>query len=175
MTSAAEHEGIVKAALFAAFADTPYPGDGNIVVDQSVFDPESTEVVSAFAGMRWEDISVEMVRRFKEALPLFTPVAFRFYLPAYMVACVDASYDVDVALDSVLFNLTPRMPQSEWQRDFFQARVEGFFRPQVDAIRSFLALMKQYELADWATEGKIPPRDRIGRAVDFWAQFPGKV
>ena len=174
MTSAEEHGGIVKTALFAAFANTPYPGDKNIVVDQNVFDPECTEIVNAFTGMKWQDVSVEMVLQFKEALPLFTPAAFSFYLPAYMVACVDAYYDVDVALDSVLFNLTPPVSQSGWQWDFFQARIENFAGLQVDAIRSFLALMIEYELADWACEDKIPPRDRIGRAMDFWAQFPGK-
>lgn len=175
MKSVAENGVIVKVALFAAFADIPYPGDENIVVDQNVFDPECTEIVSAFTGMKWQDVSVEMVLQFKEALPLFTPAAFSFYLPAYMVACVDAYYDVDVALDSVLFNLTPPVSRSGWQWDFFQARVKGFSGPQVDATRSFLTLMNEYELADWASAGKVPPRERIGRAMDFWAQFPGRA
>lgn len=159
----------MKAALLAAFAAVPYPGDERIVVDQEAFDPECAEIVRAFTGMRWQDVSVETVRRFKDALPLFTPEAFGFYLPAYMVACIDAPHEVDVALDSVLFRLTPPLPASGWRWDFFQARVQGFKALQVDAIRSFLALMNQRELADWAHEGKIPPRERIGRAIDFWA------
>lgn len=159
----------MKAVLLAAFADMPYPGDENIVVDQDVFDPECAEIVRAFTGMKWQDVPVEMVRRFKDALPLFTPEAFGFYVPTYMTACIDAPHEVDVALDSVLFNLTPPVPESGWQWDFFQARVEGFKGPQADAIQSFLALMNQRELADWAREGKVPPRERIGRAIDFWA------
>jgi hypothetical protein len=169
MTRNAQLGVTVNAALYTAFVDVPHPGDKNIVVDQDTFDPEGADVVRAFTGMRWQDVSAEMVRRFKDALPLFTPEAFVFYLPAYMAACINAPHDIDVALDSVLFNLTPPMLESGWQRDFFEARVKEFNAPQVDAIRSFLALMHERELADWAHEGKIPPRERIGCAIDFWA------
>src|SRR4051794_33677193 len=90
----------VKTKILKAFAATPYPGDKNLVTDQSGYDPEYREVLRAFKGKGWKDISVEMVRKYKDALPLFTPAAFRYYLPAYMIACVDSYYDVDTVRDS---------------------------------------------------------------------------
>lgn len=162
---------VVKTKILDAFGATPYPGDEDLVADQSGYDPECTEIASAFKGKDWKDVSVEMLRKHKEALPLFTPAAFRYYLPAYMTGCADSYYDVDVALDSVLFNLTPPKPRSGWEWDFFWARAQQFNERERDAIRSFLELMDQYERADWASEGMEPPGDRVAPALDFWAEL----
>lgn len=162
---------VVKAKILEAFGATPYPGDENLVVDQSGYDPECIEIVTAFTGKDWKDVSVEMLRKHKEALPLFTAAAFRYYLPAYMSGCADAYHDVDVALDSVLFNLAPPEPRSGWEWDFFWVRVQQFSELEREAIRSFLELMDEYERADWASEGMEPPEDRVGPALNFWTEF----
>jgi hypothetical protein len=152
-----------------AFDATPYPGNERLVVDQSGNDPEGTAIASAFRGKEWEDVSVEMLRSHADALPLFTPAAFRYYLPAYMIGAIDHFYDLGVALDGVLFNLRPPEERSGWEWDFFCARSQQFEETEREAIRSFLELMHRYELADWGSEGIEPPRDRVGPALDFWA------
>jgi len=167
----AQLQRVTKAKILEAFKTTLYPGDEDLVADQSDYDPECMEIMSAFKGKDWTDVSVEMLRKYKEALPLFTPAAFRYYLPAYMSGCVDAYYDVDVALDSVLFNLTPPKSRSGWEWDFFWVRAQQFSEQERDAIRSFLELMAQYERADWAVEGMEPPGDRVGPALNFWREL----
>ncbi|MDA1273064.1 MAG: hypothetical protein O2960_03280 [Verrucomicrobia bacterium] len=170
MTSDHPSNNVVKRKILAAFGGAPYPGEDNLVADQSGFDPECTEVASAFGGQKWQDVSIDLVRRFKEALPLFTPEAFAYYLPAYMVACADDYRGVDVAVDSVIFNLTPPEPRSGWQWDFFLARAGRFAVAEADAIVSFLELIQRYEIEDWAHEGKSPPPERLQHPLDFWSQ-----
>ena len=162
---------IVKAKIAGAFDFTPYPGDENLVTDQSGYNPEASEIEGAFRGKDWKDISVETILKLKAALPLFTPAAFRYYLPAYMIACVDSYYDVDVALDSVFFNLTPPKSRRGWEWDLFWVRAQQFNKKERDAISSFLELMDQYERVDWASEGMEPPRNRVTLALDFWSNF----
>ena len=161
----------VKEAILAAFKGTPAPDDDELVVDPSSYDLESSEVASAFRSKEWMEVTVGMVHEYKEALPLFTPTAFRYYLPAYMIACVVSYYAVDVALDSVIFNLTPPSERSGWKWDFFWARTKLFSRGEREAILLFLKLMEQYEIRDWATEGKVPPEKRLTTAVDFWSRL----
>lgn len=169
MRSIAQSEGIVKTKILEAFSTTSYPGDENLVADGSGYDPECREIASAFVGKDWRKISVETLRIYAEALPLFTPVAFQYYLPAYMIGCVDSYYGVDVALDSVLFNLTPPEDRSGWEWDHFWARVKLFSEREREAIRSFLELMEQYEVRDWTSEGIEPPENRVKPALDFWS------
>lgn len=165
----------VHTKILEAFASTPYPGDEALVADQSGYDPECNEICSAFKGKNWKDISVEMVNEHKEALPLLTPGAFRYYLPAYMIGCVNSYYDVDVALDSVLFNLTPPQPRSGLEWNSFWTRAQQFNEQESDAIKSFLELMHQYQRADWASEGMEPPADRVGPAIDFWRELTSRT
>ena len=164
----------VKTRILEAFRATPYPGDEDLVTDQSGYDSESREIASAFKGKNWKDISLKMLREHADALPFFTLTAFRYYLPAYMIGCVDSYYDVDVALDSVLFNLTPPKERSGWEWDFFYARAQRFNEQEREAIRSFLDLMDQYGYADWASEGMEPPEARVEPALAFWAELTAK-
>ena len=169
-SSAERSADAVKAKVREAFDASPYPGNENLVVDQSGHDPEGMAIASAFRGKGWEDVSVEMLRSHADALPLFTPAAFRYYLPAYMIGAIDHYYDLDVALDGVLFNLTPPKERSGWEWDFFWARAQQFEESEREAIRSFLELMDRYEHADWASEGMEQPGDRVGPALGFWAE-----
>jgi len=162
---------IVEGKILAGFDATPYPGDDALVTNQSGCDPESEEVFSDFRGKSWKEVPIEILRKHKEALPLLTPRAFRYYLPAYMIGCVDSFYDVDVVLDSVLFNLTPPEPRRGWEWNFFRERAEQFNEQERDAITSFLELMDRYQRADWANEENESLRDRVKPALDFWREL----
>lgn len=164
----AESADTIKAKIREAFEDAPYPGDESLVADQSDYDPESRVIANAFKGKDWRDVSLEMLRNHADALPLFTPAAFRYYLPAYMIGCVDSYYDLNVAPGAVLFNLTPPKQRNEWEWDFFWVRAQQFNEHEKGVIKSFLALMDLYERADWASQGMEPPKDRVGPALEFW-------
>jgi hypothetical protein len=81
----------VKSQIRSAFADTPYPGDYALV--RSVGD-EPDEVVELFRGKDdWRELTADFVDRAGAASPsalsFFSAGAFRFYLPAYLIADLD--------------------------------------------------------------------------------------
>jgi hypothetical protein len=81
----------VKALIRRAFADTPYPRDAALV--RSVGD-EPDEVVELFRGRDdWRALAADFVDRAGAASPsalsFFSAGAFRFYLPAYLIADLD--------------------------------------------------------------------------------------
>ena len=158
----------LKRRILEGFRDTPYPGDDHIVNVRQDINPESRDTATAFKGKDWGDVSVEMVREYKESLPLFTAAAFRYYLPSYMTCCVESPREVDVALDSVLFNLTPPKDRNGWQWNRFSKRAEQFDEGEKEAIRSFLEFMEQNEIDDWDSAGMKPPKSRVKLALEYW-------
>ena len=162
---------VIKAAILDAFQEVPYPGDDLLVVDNSGRDPECREIATAFRGRDWRTVSLQTLRENAEALPLLSPSAFRYYLPAYMIGCAEAYYDLDVVPDSVVFHLTPPKERMGWEWEFFWSRVQDFTAAQRHAIRLFLELMEHYECCDWASEDMAPPEDGAKFAVEFWKQW----
>jgi hypothetical protein len=157
----------VKAKIRQAFEGSVYPGDDNIVADGG-HDPECKETAAAFKTKEWKSVSSDMVRDQKDALSLLTPAAFRYYFPAYLLACLEARNEIDVAWDSVIFDLTPPNQAEGPRRAFFLRRVEGFTALQAEAIRAFLELADEIEKADWASAGMQPPNDRLRAAIEYW-------
>jgi hypothetical protein len=81
----------VKTLIRSAFADTPYPGDDALVRGAG---DEPDEVVDLFRGRTdWRALSPVFVDRAGAASPsalsFFSAGAFRFYLPAYLIADLD--------------------------------------------------------------------------------------
>jgi len=74
----------LKAGIASAFGSVPYPGEGNIAVE--TYDDEGT--TEHFRGTRWQDHTVESLQNFT-VLSFFTPEAFCYYLPAYMLAALE--------------------------------------------------------------------------------------
>jgi hypothetical protein len=161
---------VVKAQIAEAFRDVPYPGDGELVLDQTGRDPEGMEIAEAFRRMEWQSISSETVREHATALPLFTPAAFRYFLPAYMTASLDGYYDLDVAPHSTVFNLTPPTHRAGEKWLFFWDRAQGLTQSEREAVAAFLEVIAEYERMDWASAGMEPPEDRVGPALKWWRE-----
>ncbi len=70
-------------AIEIAFSETPYPGDHNITHCPC---DECTEIAGYFAGKTWKGHRVNDLRCHETALFHCTPDAFRYYLPAFMLA-----------------------------------------------------------------------------------------
>jgi hypothetical protein len=170
MSTKADAARRLRAEIAAAFSGHPYPGDNNLV-DAGTLDPKTERLRNAFKNRRWQDVSIDMVRSFKDDLPLFTPAAFAYFLPAYLLACMEAPDEVDTAFDSVIFNLTPPLSDGGWQIRFFQARARLFSQEEANTLSMFLDMAARHEIDEWASEGGVPPFDRIGRARGYWASI----
>lgn len=159
--------------ITAAFGPRVRPDDAALVPADVAAQPggdlESEALACGLRGQPWQRLDVAAVRMFKDALPLFEPAAFAYYLPAWLMACLQAPAEVDSALDSVIFNLTPPSRQRDWQSRFFAERAHLFTPAETTAIAAFLAYEQAREQADWASAGVTPPPERLGRPLAHWS------
>src|SRR5579864_9713638 len=71
-----------------AFRGMEYPGDENIVMENSALDLESQKIKDLLKGRHWRDLPFEVMDHLRTALPFLTPEAYRFYVPAFMAYSV---------------------------------------------------------------------------------------
>lgn len=141
---------MVREAIEQAFADVPYPGDGNIVTRGELMDLERVDVERAFKGKHWRDVlasPVEFLRYHNSALSDFTPEGYHFYLPAYVIATAENYAHVDVVSDNVVFSLKShgRSPES---LAFYQERMARLTSAQRNAIKLFLEFLREQHPGD---------------------------
>jgi hypothetical protein len=143
-----------------AFADVLYPGDDRIVANPS--DLESSMLRDRFKGKHWSTLSLKTLMDERSGLPLLTPEAFRFFLPAYLHVSVVRPNEVDVIPENVVSRLTPPAQEGE-SAEWFRAVVSGFTPGQKQVIRAFMRY--------WFDQ--IPQKyliDSDRRAKNFWLE-----
>ncbi len=80
-----------------AFGDMPYPGTEYITNDLEGNDLERKQIRKGFSRYEnWQDVPCELLLQERDALPLFEPQGFRFYLPAYMLFALEDFTDICV-------------------------------------------------------------------------------
>jgi hypothetical protein len=156
---AADH---LKVEIAEAFAGVAYPGDKNLVYDNSGAHLECAEVAEAFRGKHWREVELDLLRHQSAAVFFMTPGAYRFYLPAYLLASIDRYHEADTMPGSVVFSLTPpREPADEGE---FRKRIGLIDAAQAKAIRGFLAFLREAHVEDF-------PDDQLARALSFWTSW----
>jgi hypothetical protein len=147
-----------------AFAAVPYPGDDQIVPNPLEW--EADEIAAVFKGKDWRTISTDVLGRYAGSLYHFTPAAYRFFLPAYLLAEVIAGppekasawgHLIRQPLEWSLF--PPRGDKAGMAA--FRRRMDPLTSGQKAAIRAFL---------HWANKkGQKKERDlwRIGHLSDI--------
>jgi hypothetical protein len=127
----------------SAFADTPYPGDENLVnlYHNDVFCHECAEIKEIFKGKEWKTVAKETLARYYASLSLFKPQAYRYYLPAFLIAPLQLIElkTADNLPPSIVFSLSPRHKEE----DYFQSRIRGFNAAQKSVITEFLEFYVQ--------------------------------
>lgn len=76
---------MLHAEIATAFRDLPYPGDA--AISATDYDDEGTS--RHFVGTRWQDHQFPELEHFTASLHFFTPSAFAFFLPAFLVAACE--------------------------------------------------------------------------------------
>ncbi|TGK27547.1 hypothetical protein EHQ12_16160 [Leptospira gomenensis] len=78
----------------SAFQQIPHPGDEHLVTNPS--DPESQLIARHFAGKRdWRGLGSDFLNEPCGALSFLSDMAFRFYLPAFMIADIQGALEWD--------------------------------------------------------------------------------
>lgn len=129
-------------AINDAFSDTPYPGDVNIVDDMR---GEGTIVAETFRGKHWKEVSPETLFFYKNSIPFLSADAYRFYLPAFMLASLD-NQDI---LEFVLYSLDPK---SNIDETAFFRKAGRLNKPEKIAVKLFLEFIKDKYSRDYPQE-----------------------
>ncbi len=88
-----------------AWDGVAYPGDENIFAPDSYDDEDITEY---FSDTTWEGHLTVSLRAHCSAIStFFTPVAYHYWLPAYLIASITDSEELDVCLDALVGSLFP--------------------------------------------------------------------
>ena len=115
----------VRVRITDAFAKTPYPGDENI--SAPTYDDEGTHAY--FRGRTWSGHTATILRHHSSSLSFFTADAFRYFLPAYMLAELDDPEEADVIAEYIAYDFT-RTPLNE-------KRLGKFTEQELVAIKAF--------------------------------------
>ena len=75
----------LQKAVFDAFDDVLYPGDGNIGDPSGRDDAEEVEKV--FRGLDWRSLAFKKLSGI--ALLFMTPEALHYYIPAYLISAIE--------------------------------------------------------------------------------------
>jgi len=159
----------LKAMIQCEFNATPYPGDNNIVPEDSYNNVlESRQIADYFRGRKWQDITLADLREGyigdpSACLTFMTPSAFRFYLPAYLFICIESFSEADMIYDTTIRRLI--IPNNSEDLLAFHERFVPFTIKQKQIVAKFLRQM------DLLHDG-----DRVGhdakRALDgFWSSY----
>ena len=128
----------LKQTIEAAFADVPYPGDHNIT--RCPYNcSECRRIAAYFKGKPGKGCTTEELKDYHVALSLFTPEAFHFFLPAFMLASMDVYEKGDVIPDAIRFHFE----SSQEMQGHFAVRMSKFSTAQRHAIIAYLVLMEQ--------------------------------
>jgi hypothetical protein len=140
-----ETEPELVAQIERAFAAVPYPGDEHICQGTAAqFEgSEEANIAAVFRGRHWRDVPLEGLARYSATLTFLTPAAFRFYLPAYLLAVIRLSSEeaarVPVAGDMEGWLIGSLQPATHnpvlW--DYQHQRLDLLTPKQRGAVRSF--------------------------------------
>jgi hypothetical protein len=88
------------------FDDVEYPGDDNLVYDQSGEHMECNEIAAKFQRQHWRDLDVITLRSEAAALFFFSERAYVYFLPAYLKTAILDPEEADTIPGAVVDSLS---------------------------------------------------------------------
>lgn len=129
----------LKQQIEEAFASFPYPGDNKLVEKDSI---EYLEVAGRFKGkhwLDWKDRPTELLMKTVGDLSFFSPSAFCYYLPLYMLQGLLDNTEYPFTGDVI----TSLAPSATLGTNQSSRRLEAMNRAQLAAVLSFLKHIKE--------------------------------
>lgn len=121
----------VTTEVLIAFSVLAYPGDANLVGGES---DEYVELRQELKGLRWQDVPDSLIRRETSCLSFLSPLAFRYYLPAYLMYSVRNIENPDSGCMNTLASLRVAGP--------CPARIRRFTKLQRIAVKHFIEFFR---------------------------------
>ena len=127
--------------ILAAFDAVPRPGKRNITSHKC---EECYELRDTFGSLQWDQIPAAVVDENFGQLPLFTPKAYKYFLPAYLLRCLESLDPESMVCEFVIYSLTPE-PVADEMKQWVAERRKLFDQKQQEAIVEFLELIRSSE------------------------------
>jgi hypothetical protein len=129
----------IRESIESAFADVPYPGDDNITRCSRPECLECADVANYFRGRTWHAHTLADLRQYQSDLPLLTPAALQYFLPAYMLVSLGAWAEADLIPFFILQMCLPSPPDEDARlRRLREEQFAIFTRQQRAAIAEYL-------------------------------------
>ena len=119
----------------SAFKNVEYPGDDRIVTERD--NQESFDIESDFKGKSWEELDFDILASHQDSLPLLTPEAFAFYIPAYMLISLRYYEKADILVDFTLYSLIPNYLFRQHVRTRFNEEIIGVEQDKLSGVDGF--------------------------------------
>lgn len=148
-----------------AFADTPYP-DEPICPPTTVWHYEQIE--AKFKDYHWRDLPFENLFQYREVLTYLSDTAFRFYLPAYLLAVLLHPEEVDTLLDRIVDHLSPSNGEFPQHDENISRKAKTLTISEIDAVIAFLNAYVLLIIDDDERWQLGHYWHRIQLAIDFW-------
>lgn len=123
----------LRLGILETFPKTESPDINDLIVDESA---DALEIRSSLLGIPWWLVKDETIRRNFENLPLLTPNAYHYYLPAFIISSVQHFEPDNLILVHTVFSLAPFKTPIDDSR--FKARRDLFTPAEVRIIVQFL-------------------------------------
>jgi hypothetical protein len=160
MTTRNDAKETLKTRIREAFAEARYPGDDRLRGSDEGDEPFDVE--RDFRDKRdWQSLSPQFIdgspNGLATALGFFSPEAFQFYLPAYLIADIDGQleradpvFHLTHGLEraSASERINPRRYGDKTWNDDARKRLAGFTRLQAAAIVAYLMFKRDAETLD---------------------------
>lgn len=116
----------VREQIIEAFRNVPRPYHDNIAAGPW---PECEEIAQYFRGTTWQGHTARNLRKHAPALSFFTPAAYRYWLPAFMLAEIDDPETADIIAEGIAYDFTESSPRD--------ARIVQFTQEELRAVAAF--------------------------------------
>ena len=153
----------LRESIVSAFKDVPYPGDDCITLHEC---PECRQIRDDLRGQSWQILAEAILERRCDSLPLFTPAAFHFFVPAYML------YSLIHPDSEVAFFTCQGLGVAGFD-SFYLQRFRLFSSQQKEAAIAFLEFFKSHksEADDPDIRERQEKQNKIDIVIKLWKEL----
>jgi len=152
----------LRSKITDAFSSIPHPGKENVTEHQC---EECDELRDTFGPLEWQRVPPEIIDANFGQLPLFTPEAFRYFLPSYILRCLDNFDSENSVCEFVIYAVAPTGGE-DWEKKRYAERISLFSSEQRAAVAAFLKHVQATE------EFYYHHTDAIAGMQRYWAPTP---
>jgi len=168
MTTKGHNVNQLKEQIKNAFQDVSYPGDNHITGPSIAPGTELYDIQQVFKGKHWLDITGNILSTQSDSIFFLSVEGYHFYLPGFMLACIDDFEEMKNIAGQLIHTLTPPKiiyeQRRKWleddNRDYtkiivqesekyknihirsFKEKMENITLKQKQAIKSFLEFIR---------------------------------